>query len=66
MNQTHVDGTKSAIASVTQEFEADMQRLREALSQETSAEAQEAIQQQMREREAKHREKLAALQRSLF
>ena len=62
----HVDGFKNAMTAATEEFEADIQRFREAITQAQSAEEEAAIEQQMREREASYREQIASLQRSLF
>ena len=61
----YVDGFKNAMTAATEEFEADIQKFREALAQARSAEEEAAIEQQMREREASYREQIASLQRSL-
>ena len=62
----HVDGFKNAMTAATEEFEADVQKLREAIAQARSTEEEAAIEQQLREREASYREQIASLQRSLF
>lgn len=62
----HVDGFKNAMTAATEQFEADMRKLREAIAQAQSPEEEGTLEQQMREREASYREQIASLQRSLF
>ncbi len=66
MNGFHVDGYRCALTAAKEEFQIDMLRLKESLAKATCFEEEEAIDLQMREREAKHRDLIASLQRSLF
>lgn len=66
MTNLHADGYRNALEAAKEKFVVDMWHLKEALASAESMEAEEAIVQQMREREAKQRDLLASLQRSLF
>ncbi|RCS52710.1 hypothetical protein DTL42_07690 [Bremerella cremea] len=66
MNGIHAGSYRSALTTAQEEFELDMSRLKKALADATCFEEEEAIVLQMREREAKHRDLVASLQRSLF
>ncbi|PQO46251.1 hypothetical protein [Blastopirellula marina] len=66
MNGLHAGGYQSALKAAEEQFQVDMAHLKVALVRAGSTEAEEAIVQQMREREAKQRDLLASLQRSLF
>ena len=66
MNSLHANGCQNALKAAEEKFVVDMWHLKEALTSADSMEAEEAIVQQMREREAKQRDLLASLQRSLF
>ena len=66
MNGLQYDGCKNALALANEQFEAEMRRLKDALAHASSPEAEDAIQQQMRECEARHRDQIASLQRSVF
>lgn len=65
MNGIHADGCRGALTTAQEEFELDMSRLKKAVAKATCFEEEEAIVLQMHEREAKHRDLIASLQRSL-
>lgn len=62
----HANGCSIALKVAEEQFQIDMWHLKEALVRAGSTEAEEAIVQQICEREAKHRDLVASLQRSLF
>lgn len=66
MSGFHVDGYRCALSAAKKEFQVDMLRLKECLADATCFEEEEAIDLQMREREAKHRDLIASLQRSIY
>ncbi|PQO36598.1 hypothetical protein [Blastopirellula marina] len=66
MNDIHADGYRGALTAAKEEFQLDMAQLQQSLANATCVEEEEAIDHQMREREAKHRDLIASLQRSLF
>ncbi|GAA4430873.1 MULTISPECIES: hypothetical protein [Bremerella] len=66
MEGLHVDGCKNAMVAAQEEFDSTMNRYKSQLKEATSAEAEEAIQQQMRQCEARHRDLISSLQRSVF
>jgi len=66
MDGLHALGCSNAIAAANETFDSEMSRLKQSLTQATSAEEEAAIEQQMRECEARHRDLLSSLQRSLY
>lgn len=65
MNEFQTDGYRCALTAAKEEFQIDMAQLQQSLANATCVEEEEAIDQQMRQREAKHRDLIASLQRSL-
>ncbi|MEW4563861.1 hypothetical protein AB1K70_15105 [Bremerella sp. JC770] len=66
MDGLHALGCSNAITAANETFDSEMSRLKKSLAQATSAEEEAAIEQQMRECEARHRDLLSSLQRSLY